>query len=264
MLPVTSVVVHHVTGNIQGGPVLAIRGLETGYGKVRILRGVDLTVADGAIVALLGGNGTGKSTLLKCVSGLLPAWSGSVEFDGQPISGLAPDRIVRLGLVQVTQSKDCVPAMTVEENLRLGAYTRRDRAGIARTFQLLRMFSEMTVLENLTVGHHVHGGYGALAAGLGLGRVRDEDARVRAQMMELLSTIGLADYAELPAADLSIGQRRLLALGRAMAMRPKLLLLDEPAAGLSPVNVDNLMRIVVALKDRHGLTVVTSSTSCGW
>ena len=111
--------------------MLSIRGLETGYGKVGILRGVDLTVAEGAIVALLGGNGTGKSTLLKCVSGLLPAWSGSVEFDGRPISGLAPDRIVRLGLVQVTQSKDCVPAMTVEENLRLGAYTRRDRAGIA-------------------------------------------------------------------------------------------------------------------------------------
>ena len=124
--------------------MLSIRGLETGYGKVRILRGVDLTVAEGAIVALLGGNGTGKSTLLKCVSGLLPAWSGSVEFDGRPISGLAPDRIVRLGLVQVTQSKDCVPAMTVEENLRLGAYTRRDRAGIAA--DLDKVFGHFPVL----------------------------------------------------------------------------------------------------------------------
>ena len=85
---------------------------------------------------------------------------------------------------------------------------------------------------------------------------RVEDARVRAEMMELLSTIGLADYAELPAAELSIGQRRLLSLGRAMAMRPTLLLLDEPAAGLSPVNVDNLLKIVMALKDRYGLTVV--------
>ena len=75
-------------------------------------------------------------------------------------------------------------------------------------------------------------------------------------MMDLLSTIGLVDYAELPASELSIGQRRLLALGRAMAMRPKLLLLDEPAAGLSPYNVDNMMRIVMELRDRYGLTVV--------
>ena len=79
---------------------------------------------------------------------------------------------------------------------------------------------------------------------------------MRAEMMELLSAIGLADYAELPAAELSIGQRRLLALGRAMAMRPTLLLLDEPAAGLSPVNVDSLLKIVMALKERYGLTVV--------
>ena len=79
---------------------------------------------------------------------------------------------------------------------------------------------------------------------------------MRAEMMDLLSTIGLVDYAEMPASELSIGQRRLLALGRAMAMRPKLLLLDEPAAGLSPYNVDNMMRIVMELRDRYGLTVV--------
>ncbi len=118
------------------------------------------------------------------------------------------------------------------------------------------MFSEMTVLENLMVGHHVHVSYGTLAAVLGLRRVGEEDRRVREEMMELLTIIGLADYAELPASELSIGQRRLLALGRAMAMRPKLLLLDESAAGLSPVNVDNLLRIVMHLKARYGLTVI--------
>ncbi len=114
----------------------------------------------------------------------------------------------------------------------------------------------MTVLENLMVGHHVHVGYGAIAATLGLRLVEKEDRRVREEMMELLTIIGLADYADLPASELSIGQRRLLALGRAMAMRPKLLLLDEPAAGLSPVNVDNLLRIVMHIKERYGLTVV--------
>ncbi len=125
--------------------MLKIRDLETGYGKVKILHGVDLTVPNGGIVALLGGNGTGKSTLLKCVSGLLRAWSGTIEFNGQPISRLRPDRIVRLGLVQVTQSKDSFPVLTVEENLRMGAYTRSDRASIAEDMD--KVFDYFPVLK---------------------------------------------------------------------------------------------------------------------
>ena len=187
--------------------------------------GVDFELAEGEVRGLIGPNGSGKSTFFNLVSGIYKPDPGSrVWFRDEEITGAEPHLVAE--------------------------------RGVARTFQLLRMFSEMTVLENLTVGHHVHGRYGALAAGLGLGRVRAEDARVRAEMMELLSAIGLADYAELPAAELSIGQRRLLALGRAMAMRPMLLLLDEPAAGLSPVNVDSLLKIVMALKERYGLTVV--------
>ena len=187
--------------------------------------GVDFELAEGEVRGLIGPNGSGKSTFFNLVSGIYKPDPGSrVWFRDEEITGAEPHLVAE--------------------------------RGVARTFQLLRMFSEMTVLENLTVGHHVHGRYGVLAAGLGLGRVRVEDARVRAEMMELLSAIGLADYAELPAAELSIGQRRLLALGRAMAMRPTLLLLDEPAAGLSPVNVDSLLKIVMALKERYGLTVV--------
>ena len=86
--------------------------------------------------------------------------------------------------------------------------------------------------------------------------MRDRERKVREEMLELLAFIGLADFQAMPASELSVGQRRLLALGRAMAMRPRLLLLDEPAAGLSPVNVDNLLRIILRLKDRYGLTVV--------
>ena len=114
----------------------------------------------------------------------------------------------------------------------------------------------MTVLENLLVGHHIHLSYGTIASMLGTRRVREEERRVRSEMIELLAFIGLADFADMPASELSVGQRRLLALGRAMAMRPRLLLLDEPAAGLSPVNVDNLLRIIIGLKERYGLTVV--------
>jgi branched-chain amino acid transport system ATP-binding protein len=111
--------------------MLTVKGLETGYGRIQILRGIDMAVPAGKVVALLGGNGTGKSTILKALSGLLPVWQGTIEFDGEPIHGLRPDQIVRRGLVQVTQGKDAYPAMTVEENLRLGAHTRSDRRGIA-------------------------------------------------------------------------------------------------------------------------------------
>ena len=115
----------------EGRFVLSIRGVTSGYGKVQILRGVDLSVSRGQIVALLGGNGTGKSTLLKAVSGLLPVWEGTIEFEGEPIHNSKPNRIVRRGLTQVTQGKDMFPAMTVEENLKIGAHVRNDRAGVA-------------------------------------------------------------------------------------------------------------------------------------
>ncbi len=110
--------------------MLEIKGVEAGYGKLRILRGVDMSVPDGSIVALLGGNGTGKSTLLKAISGLIPVWKGEILLDGQPIHNLQPHEIVRAGLVQVTQGKDSYPGMTVEENLMLGAYSRSDKAAV--------------------------------------------------------------------------------------------------------------------------------------
>ena len=105
--------------------MLDIQDLAGGYGNVQILNGASLKVDTGAIVALLGGNGTGKSTLLKATSGLLRPWSGTITFDGERIDGLRPDAIVRRGLVQVTQGKEAFPGMTVEENLKLGAYVVR-------------------------------------------------------------------------------------------------------------------------------------------
>ena len=128
--------------------------------------------------------------------------------------------------------------------------------GVARTFQLLRVFAEMTVLENLMIGHHLPVDFSSFAAAVGTRGVRDLERKVRKEMLELLAFIGLADFRAMPASELSVGQRRLLAPGRAMAMRPRLLLLDAPAAGRSPVNVDNLLRIILGLKERYGLTVV--------
>lgn len=125
--------------------MLEVRDLVGGYGSVRILNGASLTVGKGRIVALLGGNGTGKSTMLKSISGLVKPWSGSITFDGERIDGLRPDKIVRRGLVQVTQGKEAYPGMTVEENLMLGAYTVSDRTQARRSLE--RVYGYFPILK---------------------------------------------------------------------------------------------------------------------
>ena len=120
--------------------MLEIKGVETGYGRLKILRGIDMSVPDHSVVALLGGNGTGKSTLLKAISGLLPVWKGEIILDGRPIHNISPHEIVKAGLVQVTQGKDSYPGMTVEENLLLGAYTRSDNAAVKSGLEMVYSF----------------------------------------------------------------------------------------------------------------------------
>jgi branched-chain amino acid transport system ATP-binding protein len=200
-------------------------GLSKSFGGLRAISNLDVNVEAGSIHGLIGPNGSGKSTFFNLVTGVYQPDPGSkIFFDGQDITNSPSHKIGALG--------------------------------IARTFQLLRLFSEMTVLQNLMVGYHTHVSYGLLATIFNNSSIAKIDAQTTDEMMDLLEFIGLADFAAMPASELSGGQRRLLALGRAMAMRPKLLMLDEPAAGLSPVNVDNLMAIVMALKERFGLTVL--------
>lgn len=180
-----------------------------------------MTAKSGGVI---GPNGSGKSTLFNLFSGVYPGDAGNIVYAGNDITHWESHRIAE--------------------------------AGVARTLQLLRMFTEVTVLENLMIGHHCHVEYRVFDGIFRIGAVAREEQRIRDEMMEILALIGLAEYAEMPASELSIGQRRLLALGRSIAMKPELLLLDEPAAGLSPVNVDNLMRIMVQLKQRFDLTVI--------
>ena len=206
-------------------PLLETRGLTKHFGGLVAVSNLDLSVRTGEIRGVIGPNGSGKSTLFNLISGVYRPDPGSrIAFDGADITGAEPHDIAR--------------------------------RGIARTFQLLRVFTEMTALENLQIGHHAHVGYSMGAAVIGAPAVWRAERRIRNEMMELLAFIGLADYADMPAGQMSIGQRRLLALGRAIAMRPKLLMLDEPAAGLSPVNVDRLLSTVMALKERFGLTLI--------
>lgn len=204
--------------------LLQAAGLSKHFGGLTAIDDIDFDVEDGEIRGVIGPNGSGKSTFFNLISGVYRADSGHVIFDGKDITRWEPHDIAA--------------------------------AGVARTFQLLRMFTEMTVLENLMIGHHCHVKYGIFAGVFAVHRVAREEKQIRGEMMEILSFIGLADFAGVPASELSIGQRRLLALGRAIAMKPKLLMLDEPAAGLSPVNVDNLMTIMVQLKKKYGLTVI--------
>jgi branched-chain amino acid transport system ATP-binding protein len=205
--------------------LLEIAGFSKHFGGLAAVSNVDLALEEGEIHGIIGPNGSGKSTLFNLISGVYqPEPGGTMFFAGENVTGLPPHEIAR--------------------------------RGIARTFQMLRIFAQMTVLENLLVGHHCHVHYGTPSAIFGRKAVWDEERRVHGEMMDLLAFIGLAEYARMPAGELSGGQRRLLALGRAMAMRPKLLMLDEPAAGLSPVNVDKLLDTVMALKERFGLTVI--------
>jgi len=205
--------------------LLETRGLSKHFGGLQAIDGLDVDVEEGAIHGLIGPNGSGKSTFFNLVTGIYDADPGSVvRFDGEEITGLEPHEIAS--------------------------------RGVARTFQLLRLFSEMTALQNLLVGHHTHVPYGFLTPIVRIRHVRERDAAAVDEMMDLLEFIGLAEFANMPAGELSGGQRRLLSLGRAIAMRPRLLMLDEPAAGLSPVNVDNLMEIVIGLKNRYGLTLL--------
>lgn len=205
--------------------ILEIRNLSKRFGGLTAISNVNLQVKAGAVHGIIGPNGSGKSTLFNLISGVYqPEPGAKIVFDGDDITGWESHEIAR--------------------------------HGIARTFQMLRIFSGMSVLENMLIGHHALIRYDSASAVLGTRKVWAEERRVRAEMMELLAFIGLADFAEMPAGELSGGQRRLLALGRAMAMRPRLLMLDEPGAGLSPANVDILLETVLSLKQRFGLTVI--------
>jgi branched-chain amino acid transport system ATP-binding protein len=205
--------------------LLEVRNLSKRFGGLTAVSNVHLAVRAGAVHGIIGPNGSGKSTLFNLISGVYkPEPGGRIVFDGDDITDWEPHEIAR--------------------------------HGVARTFQLLRIFSGMSALENLLIGHHGLIRYHTASAVIGSRRVWAEERRVRQEMLELLAFIGLAEYADMPAGELSGGQRRLLALGRAMAMRPKLLMLDEPAAGLSPVNVEILLDTILALKQRFGLTVI--------
>lgn len=186
--------------------MLALEGVVSRYGRIEALHGVSLTVGQGEIVALVGSNGAGKTTLMRAISGVQPVSAGTVAFDGRPVTGIAAHRRVGLGIVQVPEGRQVFAPLSVEDNLRLGGYVRRDDA----------------------VGRDIDKVYALFPI--------------------------LAEKRRLAAGGLSGGQQQMLAIGRAIMSRPRLLLLDEPSMGLAPVIVDQVFSVIASLK-QDGVTI---------
>jgi branched-chain amino acid transport system ATP-binding protein len=188
--------------------MLEIRDLRVRYGAIEAVKGITVTVAEGEIVTLVGANGAGKTTTLRAVSGLRAAASGTIEFEGRRIDGLRAHRIAQLGLGHSPEGRRVFARLTVRENLEMGAYSRRDRGGLADDFD--RVHSLFPVLEER----------GRQAAG-----------------------------------TLSGGEQQMLAMGRALMGRPRLLMLDEPSMGLAPIVVERIFDVIREI-NRQGVAVL--------
>ena len=188
--------------------MLKIKDLHVSYGGIKALRGVDLEVPDGKIVTLIGANGAGQSTTLRTISGLVKAESGSITYDGKELLGLSINKILEQGIAQSPEGRRVFPNLTVLENLKIGAYLRKDRDGI------------------------------------------EKDVR---WIYELFPR--LEERYWQPAGTLSGGEQQMLAVGRALMSRPKLLMMDEPSLGLAPLVVQGIFDIIRAI-NQQGVTVL--------
>jgi len=204
-------------------PLLQATNLRKEFGGLMAVFDVSFGVEPGEILAIIGPNGAGKTTIFNLISGVLPPTGGTIHFEGRLLNGLKPHVITSLGL--------------------------------ARTFQNVRLFGNMTVLENVMVGRHVKTRCGLLSAAFRLPHARREEERIREQAMEHLARVGLKAKAHLNALSLPFGQQRLLEMARALATDPKLIMLDEPGAGLNRTEKEELDRLIRSIRD-DGVTVL--------
>jgi branched-chain amino acid transport system ATP-binding protein len=188
--------------------ILRATGLRAFYGPIEALRGIDFEVAEGGVTALLGANGAGKTTTLRALSAMIRR-EGALEFRGKPMTARSPEDVARLGVAHVPDGRGTFLELTVEENLRLGAYTRRDRSAVREDFE--RVFSYFPRLKE----------------------------RIKQQ-----------------AGTLSGGEQQMLAISRALLLKPALLLLDEPSFGLAPLVVAEIFRILRAINESQGVSIL--------
>ena len=209
---------------MSGAPLLRIERLSVRFGGITALDEVSFDVDEGQICGLIGPNGAGKTTLFNCLSRLYDSRSGDIRFAGVSLSTVPCHAIARLG--------------------------------IGRTFQNLALFDTMSVLDNVMAGGHCRGRSGFLSDSLRLPRVAPEEAALRRTAAELLDFLGLTDVAAAPVSALPFGTRKRVELARALAGRPRLLLLDEPAGGLNHEEVASLAGLIRTIRDARRLTVV--------
>ena len=203
--------------------MLRIDGLTKQFGGLRVLDEVSFQVPEGVIYGLIGPNGAGKTTLFNLITGILKPTAGTVHLGNELLTGLPPHRVTQVG--------------------------------IGRTFQNIRIFREMTLLENVMVGMHGHLRYGLAGTFLALPSHRREEKRGRERARELLSWLSLDAKATIEAGSLSYGEQRKLELARALATEPKVLLIDEPAAGMNPAETEDLMAEITCIS-RRGYTIL--------
>ncbi len=205
-------------------PILEIRDVTMRFGGVTAIDRLSFEVHRGQIYGLIGPNGAGKTTIFNNITGNYIPTEGQILFDGNDITGTKPNKVVDLG--------------------------------IARTFQNIRLFKSMSVLENVLIGYHNRMHYTYLEAILRLPRYWSYEKKIRTQAMDLLAEFGIADLAQNDATALSYGNQRKVEIARALATGPKLLLLDEPAAGMNPSETEDLSAIVHKIKRDFDLTIL--------
>ena len=215
------------TVQTQGGaavPALQITGLTKVFGGLRAVGNFDLTVQPGALDGLIGPNGAGKTTVFNMISGLYVPTSGEVDLYGEPLVGLEPFEITQMG--------------------------------IGRTFQNIRLFPNLTVLDNVLIAYHPHAGYGLFDGILRTSRFGSKEREMVDRAREFLAIFGLEPIQDQMARNLPYGEQRRVEIARALAADPKLLLLDEPAAGMNPAEIGRLMEYIHFIRDRFNLTIL--------
>jgi branched-chain amino acid transport system ATP-binding protein len=204
--------------------ILTAKRVTKRFGGLTAVSQLDVEVEERSIHSIIGPNGAGKTTFFNCITGFYRHEEGTIRFEGRPVDGLSPDRITR--------------------------------EGIARTYQNIRLFQNMTVIENVMVGQHPHMKSGLFGAIFRTPRTRHEEEQSVEDGREMLNFVGLAGRGDWMAKNLPYGDQRRLEIGRALASQPSLLLLDEPAAGMNPSETQDLMAFIRRLRDELDITIL--------
>ena len=208
----------------KGEPILAMRGVTKVFGGLTAVKDLYLDLPKGSIQGLIGPNGAGKTTAFNLITGVIPITSGSIKFEGEHIDGLESYEVTRMG--------------------------------IARTFQNIRLFSNLSVLDNVRIAYHSHAGYSLGDSIVRSKRFEKKEKELTDKALDFLAIFKLDDIADELAKNLPYGQQRRVEIARALACDPRLLLLDEPAAGMNPREILELMDYIHFIKDRFDLTIL--------